>query len=254
MGDHYGLVETTVRWHEPTQFDKARLVQNRREFVAPQGAVDREEVATGPSRISLLCDVQMDGVLPVTGPIPNLVADASMYAILEEGRWRHRGMLFEDLIVIAYARQKQSTRTELSGNLLNCPRKVLFIEQVRERIVNGDCEIKIGFRDGGKVTHVRHLELDRQVPLLCFASGSADSELAQINPHQSMSSLGQPKRLRADAAGAVENSQGSGWNLSFNERAQNGCLPPDGLCPVLEHQVVTFRKIVVERPGRIAHT
>ena len=104
MAEHQGLMETSIRRHEPTRFDKARLVQNHGEFVAEEGAADRDEVVTGPSRISLLCDVQMDGVLPATRPVPDLVVDASMSSIVEEGRRRHRGTLMDDLVVIAYVR------------------------------------------------------------------------------------------------------------------------------------------------------
>lgn len=86
--------------------------------------------------------------------------------------------MFDDLIVVAYGRQKHPAGPELSGNLLNCPGEVLFIEQVRERIVNGDYEIEPGFRKRGKVTHIGDSELDREAPLLCFPSGSADSGLA----------------------------------------------------------------------------
>ena len=60
-----------------------------------------------------------------------------------------------------------------------------------------------------------------------------------------MSWLSQSNALRANAASTIENPQGSPSRLAFNEGAQNAGLPLNRLCPVLKHQMVAFRKLVL---------
>src|SRR5580698_6976604 len=103
---YQGLVKATLCRHQPTHVDKSRLAQKGCEFLAQQCSVNGDEVPAVPSYARLFGDVQMHCVLAIARPIPELVVDSPILAILKERRWRHGWMIYDDLVVIANACHK----------------------------------------------------------------------------------------------------------------------------------------------------
>ena len=93
---------------------------------------------------------------------------------------------------------------------------------MREGVVGGEYDIKVGFRDPGQIAHIRNFKLNREAPLLWFASGSRNG--GRTSTHQSMPALGQSEVLRPDAAGSRE-SLSDPWQLPLDEGTQNARLP-----------------------------
>src|SRR5688572_23694840 len=66
--------------------------------------------------------------------------------------------------------------------------------------------------------------------------------------------LCQSEYLRSDATGAIENCRGRcGTTFAFENRAKSRRLPRHRRFPILEHQVVIIRELVVKIAYGVAH-
>src|SRR5581483_8141934 len=83
--------------------------------------------------------------------------------------------------------------------------------------------------------------------------GPLDGAGAQVGAMDDVAALGQPDRLGADATGAVEDTLGRRSEPGGDQAIEDLPLPPDGLLPVGEEQVVVAGEPIVEGSHRLVH-
>ena len=118
--------------------------------------------------------------------------------------------------------------------------------QVWKRVVHADDSVKIPLRNEGQIQQVRNESLNIQPSLGGFCTHSLDSGRAEIARGNSVSAASQPKCLRSDATGTIENPKFGFRKLAFQDRPQDSCLTLDGGFPIFEYQVIVVSKFVVE--------
>ena len=103
--DHYWLVISRLRGHQPAHLSKSRAAQMRAQLRPQHRMRDAAVVAERPLVAAAAHDEQMLVVgAAIAMPVPVLEGDSDITGLGKERLRCQRGMLAHDLVVIAYRR------------------------------------------------------------------------------------------------------------------------------------------------------
>jgi len=179
VGNKDWLIETAVRWRQPSNVDESCLFQKALQLTPKHCTIRRGEMECLPRRFRVSRDVQVEAIAPLIQPIPDLKNNAPATVIRIEARSMGCRSFYNQSIVVADAANERAPWPKLPICLLSRLQQIFIGLQVRKGVVDTNHRVKARFRDCGQLHHVRDREgnvspvsrlpsgLVRPLPCLC---------------------------------------------------------------------------------------
>jgi hypothetical protein len=126
------LIETAVRWRQPSNVDESCLFQNALQLTPKHRTIGRGEMERLPRRFRVSRDVQMEAIASLIQPIPDLKNNAPSTVIRIKARPLGCRSFHNQSIVVANATNERTAWSKLPICLLSGLQQVFIGLQVRK--------------------------------------------------------------------------------------------------------------------------